>query len=139
MKKEIIPLLSRKEVKESIVANIEAWRNFAQRITKNPFVKAFILERDGNACSWCYKNLHEVKIIHHTAYDHICNYNKLIRISSPTVNNPNKTRLVPDCESCKQENNDRFMVCMSKLVLVHSICNKRISEQNGVEKLREFQ
>jgi hypothetical protein len=128
MNKCIVPTLSRSEARENITVDIEAWRNFAQRITKNPFVKAFLLERDGNKCSWCKKELQEKKIIHHTSYDHYCSYHVVLRIASPSEHNPFKTRLAPDCKKCKAENEDRFLACVSKLVLVHNMCNKKVSE-----------
>jgi hypothetical protein len=129
MNKSIVPELPINEAKKDFTANIEAWRNFAQRITKNPFVKAFLLERDGNRCSWCNCVLQQNKIIHHSTYKHTCTFNQVIKISSPTQGNPYKTRIVPDCKSCKEVSNDRFLNCMIKLVLVHGICNKVISEE----------
>jgi len=129
MNKDIIPEVCRSAASKNFMADIEGWRNFAQRITKNPFVKDFLLERDGNTCSWCNNVLQEIKIIHHTTYNHCCTYNKVIRITSSTVNNPHGTRLVSDCKSCKEENDGRFMACVEKLVLVHSFCNKIIAEE----------
>src|SRR6266498_5145338 len=101
MNKNIIPALSQREVKEQIV-DIEAWRNFAQRITKNPFVKEFLIQRDGQRCSWCKCVLQQNKIIHHTTYEHSCTYNVILKVSSPTEKFPGKTRIVPDCKGCKE-------------------------------------
>lgn len=131
MNRDIIPELPSSEARKDFAANIEAWKNFAQRITKNPFVKEFLLKRDGDRCSWCRCVLQQYKIIHHTTYEHACSYNKMIRISSPTLDNPYRTKVVPDCKSCKEENVDGFLTCMNKLVLVHGMCNKLISEQNS--------
>jgi len=128
MNKTIIPELCRSTARKNVIVDIEAWKNFAQRITKNQFVKAFLLQRDGTKCSWCHKDIHEIKIIHHTTYDHCCSYNVVIRIPSPTYKHRNKTRVVPDCKSCKENSIERFINCMDKLVLVHSNCNKSISE-----------
>ncbi len=128
MNREIVPAFSRKVARTNIVVDIEKWRNFAQRITKNPFVKTFLLAQDENTCAWCDRLLKESKVIHHIDYNHYCSYDVVIRISAPTANNPCKTRVVPDCESCRADNNDRFMACMAKLVLVHVSCNKKISE-----------
>lgn len=127
MNESIVPNLSRANAREKITVQLEQWKNFAQRITKNPFVKNFLFERDRKYCAWCDKKLEGVNVIHHTTYEHHCDYGKAIRISSPTVSRPNKTRLVPDCKSCNAENNDRFLACMSKLVVVHLFCNKKIS------------
>jgi hypothetical protein len=133
MNTHIVPDLTRSQAREKFINNLEAWKNFAQRITKNPFVKNFLLERDGNRCSWCKCVLQQYKIIHHTTYEHICTYNKVIRISAPTLGQPYKTRLVADCKSCKEQSKEKFLECTNKLVLVHGMCNKIISE-NSFEK-----
>jgi len=128
MNKEIVPFLSQKQAKESTGVDIESWRNFAQRITKNPFVKEFLLRRDGNKCGWCQNEIKQNRIVHHITYEHSCSYNIVIQIPSPTDKYPNKTRVVPDCKNCKEDNSNRFMSCMEKLVLVHGMCNKIMSE-----------
>jgi len=132
--KNIIPELSSAEARKNFTSNLEPWRNFAQRITKNPFVKTFLLKRDGAMCSWCHRDLREIQIIHHTSYDHWCSYNKVLRIGCSTKNRPNKTRIIPDCKGCKEENDDRFLNCMDKLTLVHRVCNKKISEAKSIRK-----
>lgn len=129
MIEKIVPVLSQRQAKENITVDVEQWKNFAQRITKNPFVKSFLLKRDGNRCGWCKGQFLKQPVIHHINYDHHCSYNVLIQIPAPTLNNPFKTRFVPDCKNCKIGNNDRFMTCMNKLVLVHNFCNKRISDE----------
>lgn len=126
---QIVPTNTRMKAKPPVSQNLEQWRNFAQRITKNPFVKTYLIERDGTICGWCKKELYDLKIVHHISYDHYCSYDKVIRINSPTPTNPFKTRLVPDCKSCMEDTLERFETCMQKLVLVHSICNKHISDQ----------
>lgn len=126
----ITPTLTRAVAKEKYLNDIESWKNFAQRITKNPFTKIFLLDRDGKKCAWCKKALYEQSIIHHITYEHCCTFSKVIRIASPTENQPNKTRLVPDCQNCKKGNTDTFLACMNKLVLVHNICNKKIAEES---------
>jgi hypothetical protein len=128
MNNNITPTLTRAVAREKYRNDIESWKNFAQRITKNPFTKTYLFERDGEKCAWCQKPLYGQSIIHHVTYEHCCTYPKVIRVASPTENNPFKTRVVPDCKSCKENNSDRFMACMSKVVLVHNICNKKIAE-----------
>jgi len=86
----ISPTLTRAVARQKYLNDIEYWKNFAERITKNPFIKIFLLERDGKMCAWCQKALYEQNIIHHITYDHSCTYSKAIRISSPTENRPNK-------------------------------------------------
>src|SRR5436853_3520383 len=108
MNRQIIPTLSRAQARTRLVADKEQWKNFAQRITKNPFARAFILERDGDRCAWCNCVMLKRKIIHHITYEHHCGYNKVIRITTPTPGYPNKTRIVPDCEGCRSENKERF-------------------------------
>jgi hypothetical protein len=105
-----------------------AWRNFAQRITKNIFVKQFLKERDGDNCQWCFNSLKMDCIIHHTSYDHSCTFNKTIIIGRPTEKRPDRKAEVPDCELCKREDETRFLDCMKHLALVHSGCNWTISK-----------
>ena len=128
MQVQIIPTQSRYTSKTFYIDNIEAWKNFAQRITKNPFVKDFLINRDGNKCSWCTRRMINSLVVHHTSYQHHCSYNVVKRIKAGTENRPNKTRLVPDCEACKKDSLGRFLECMDKLVLVHNGCNKAISD-----------
>jgi hypothetical protein len=90
-------------------------------------VKRFLLSRDGNNCSWCEKTFGETQIVHHICYDHSCSFNKEVIVTRPTLKRPNRTASVPDCETCSLDNFERFNVCMSKLVLVHPICNKIVS------------
>ncbi len=59
MNSSIIPSNSSTEARRNFIQDIFAWQNFAQRITKNPFVKKFLKERDGQNCSWCSKELQQ--------------------------------------------------------------------------------
>jgi hypothetical protein len=128
MNNSITPTLTRAVAREKYQSDIESWKNFAQRITKNPFVKTFLLARDGHNCSWCQRNVTEHFVIHHISYDHFCGYNRLIRIVASTTKRPHRERQIPDCENCKKDSNQRFLICMSKLVLVHCLCNKQIAD-----------
>lgn len=129
---EIIPPQSKTQARVNYLHDLEAWMNFAQRITKNPFVKEFLIARDGKQCSWCGKYLYNNAVVHHVSYDHVCSYNKCKEIATPIPGKPNKMRIVPDCENCKRDNGERFMTCMSKLALVHSGCNWKIATQTRV-------
>jgi len=126
----LIPLVPQQHVKNNYLHQLDAWRNFAQRITKNPFVKEFLLQRDGHTCAWCNNELKENFQVHHICYQHSCSYGARIKLSYPTKNRLDKIRTVPDCENCKKENESRFMTCMNKLVLVHGLCNKEIAQTN---------
>jgi hypothetical protein len=126
----ITPTLTRAVAREKYLLDIESWKNFAERITKNPFIKNLLIERDGSKCPWCQKVLYGHFVIHHITYEHSCTYSKVVRVASPTENRPNKTRLVPDCQNCEKENTEGFLGCMNKLVLVHNLCNKKIAEES---------
>lgn len=130
---QIIPTESRRISKTFYTDNIEAWKNFAQRITKNQFVKEFLLNRDGNNCSWCDETTNNNFVIHHISYAHFCTYGIVKEVFSGTEMRPFKTRIVPDCQSCKQNNCIRFNECMDKLVLVHRRCNKEIANHTHDE------
>jgi hypothetical protein len=131
MNPNIIPSGPQKVSKHLHLSNLDAWRNFAQRITKNSFVKKFLLDRDGTKCSWCNRQM-ETSTIHHVSYNHVCTYTAVITVRTPTEKRPHRTRVVPDCESCKKNNSEGFLSCMSKLTLVHSPCNKSIAEQTSL-------
>lgn len=127
----IIPTLSSMDAKRGFLHDIEAWKNFARRITKNLFVKSFLLERDGVKCSWCKKHLTAAPVIHHHTYEHVCTYNETKRIVTSAL----RAREVPDCESCRQKDEHRFLTCMDKLSLVHAMCNKAIEDRRKVNSL----
>ncbi len=101
----------------------EAWKNFARRITRNPFVNEYLRHRDGEVCQLCKGNLRVGVVIHHKDYDHVCSFNKTIRLEHPTEKRPNRTNLTPDCESCSRESQGTFMSCMQRVVLLHTGCN----------------
>jgi len=129
MNKKIIPNSERKDFTKIYEEN--SWKNFASRITKNPFVKEYLLERDGCNCQWCNKELGLNFVIHHISYDHSCTFDKMIILKRPTEKRPNKESKVPDCKLCMEEDKNRFNECMTKLVLVHSPCNWVISKISG--------
>jgi hypothetical protein len=52
---------------------------------------------------------------------------KTLRVEASTAKRPGKLRTVPDWEACKFECEARFLLCASRLTIVHSICNKRLS------------
>lgn len=103
----IIPSLFSLDAKKQFLHNSEGWLNFARRIT----------------CLWCIKQLGDGLSIHHHTYSHACTYNatKELIVGKPI-------RTVPDCETCKLNNEERFLNCMKKLSLVHPMCNKHIEE-----------
>ncbi len=128
MNKAIIPKID-PQIARAAYNEIE-WKNFALRITKNPFVKEFLLQKDGNSCQWCNKPMNDNIIIHHISYEHSCTFGKVIEINRATEKRPNKVAVVPDCKLCKEGNEDRFNTCISKLALVHSGCNWIISKHS---------
>ncbi|MCX5791874.1 MAG: hypothetical protein NTY45_06585 [Elusimicrobia bacterium] len=105
----------------------ELWLKFARRITKNPFVQNFLALRDGGKCAWCGEMILDAGDVHHTTYEHACSFAGTIEIRQQTVQRHAKKRKAPDCESCKAADQARFAACMSKLVLVHPLCNMEIS------------
>jgi len=108
----------------------ELWARFARRIIRNPFVKDFLAQRDGGKCAWCGENITDGVGVHHTSYDHSCTYDGTIEVRQQTVQRHAKKRMAPDCRSCRGDSQARFDACMSKLVPVHSLCNKEISGQH---------
>ncbi len=108
----------------------ESWLNFAARLTKNPFVKNFLHSRDGDNCQWCGRRFLQSPTVHHVDYDYTCIHTDTIRIANPTEKRPNRTAAIPDCESCANNQPQSFNACMSRLVLVHSFCNMKISKED---------
>lgn len=106
------------------------WRKFARRITKNPYVRSFLAQRDSGECAWCGQKIAEGGEIHHTAYDHDCSFAGTIVVRQQTVQRHSRKREVPDCERCRASDEVRFDACMSRLVLVHKLCNMEISSQH---------
>jgi 5-methylcytosine-specific restriction endonuclease McrA len=107
------------------------WISYSRRITKNPFVKEYLFQRQKGICLYCHKPIKDIKKahIHHIDYMNICIYpkNDYIEIPHPTPQRPNRTAKISKCEICFKENKEQFLKCISKLALVHSVCNKNIS------------
>jgi hypothetical protein len=128
MNHRLIPIHRMGESKTHFLDRLEAWKNFAQRITKNPFVQQYLLQTDGHHCAWCAKPILGNCTVHHISYHHYCTYHVTKPIGRPTEKRPNRIRTVPDCESCRHECPERFATCTDKLALVHRSCNKEIAD-----------
>lgn len=126
--KNLFPQLSSSQAR--LKYEREAWLNFGRRITKNPFVKQFLISRDGNCCSWCKKRFIKGTNIHHISYDHSCSFHKTTRISRVTSVGRIRTSIIPDCQSCSIEQPMAFQNCISKLVIVHPVCNRLIYQKD---------
>lgn len=128
MNTHLIPALGSMEAKTKFV-NIEAWSLFARKITKNPYMQQFIFTRDNSICAWCGKKVVKDGFhIHHSDYEHICNFGKEIRIDRPTEKRPNKMVSIPDCETCHKIHLEYFEDCTKRLHIVHKICNSIIND-----------
>lgn len=125
MANELVPKIGYSDAKEKHNLS-EDWLNFAKRITRNPFVKEHLSLRV-NRCAYCSWPLNAASVIHHVDYDLTCSYSKTVRYSHPTVKRPNRSDKVPDCGSCKLIQEEAFLSCMGRLVLVHKLCNLRVS------------
>lgn len=131
MNKNIIPKTGSMDAKLKI-DDEESWLKFARKITKNPFVLNYLLERDEYNCQWCFQKASQKNvIIHHKDYEHVCAYNKTRKYSRPTEKRPNKKVTVPDCESCKKENEKMFESCVDRLAIVHRVCNYIIEKKRA--------
>lgn len=122
---ELVPKIGYSDAKEKHNGS-EAWLNFARRVTRNPFVKAHLSLR-GNKCAHCSWPLNMASVVHHVDYDHACSYPGTVRFSHPTAKRPNRSDKVPDCGNCKLVQEGAFLSCMGRLVLVHKLCNLKIS------------
>jgi hypothetical protein len=105
------------------------WLKFARRIIRNQYVKDFLAQRDGGKCAWCGGVITDGGGVHHLTYAHTCTFAGTIEVRQQTVQRHAKKRTAPDCQRCQADNKARFDACMTKLVLVHHLCNKEISER----------
>ena len=107
------------------------WRNFAQRIQRNPFVKAYIFTLHNGICPWCGlklrkgTNLQRFQI-HHVDYMHQCVNDIFVEMPSPTEKRPNRIIKIPDCQRCYSEKSVAFAACIERIVPVHKLCNAEI-------------
>lgn len=106
--------------------NSKEWQNFAKLGIKNPFLKKIMLDKYNNTCQFCHRPIKEKFVLHHLTYDYECNKER-VKILSPTKTYPERTLNLPDCENC-----DNKEECISRLVPVHSFCNKLISDIRGI-------
>lgn len=120
--KSVMNEKSRKESKKEHEAN-EKWKNFAQRAQKNPFVKAYLMNKYNGICQYCGLPIRKNLQLQHKTYDKECITDSLIRVLSPTPKRPNATRCVPDCEHCEQ-----FHECIDDALFpVHAFCNHKMA------------
>lgn len=129
MNLKIIPARTAPDCEKNYDAAL--WRKFARRITKNAFMAKALALRDADICAWCGGKIADTGEIHHTTYDHSCTFPGTIIIRQQTVQRHAKKREIPDCESCKADNQARFADCLGKLVLVHKHCNIEISARQA--------
>lgn len=131
---KILPVLKAADCEKNY--EHEPWHKFARRITRNPFVKSFLAQRDAGKCAWCGETITGAGDIHHTTYNHSCTFAGTIIVRQQTVQRHARKREVPDCEKCMADNQARFEACMGKLVLVHQRCNIEISAQQAAQDLK---
>lgn len=120
-------LINEQTMHEALIAHgkSQEWRNYAQRITKNPFVKEYLFKKYKGICPYCGLKLNQNFVLHHRVYDRECVTAATIRVSRPTEKRPNKTAKVPNCESCTI-----FHECVDEHIYpIHVTCNMRIAEE----------
>lgn len=126
MDKALIPKISYATARQTH-GRSEEWLNYARRIARNDYVKGFLASK-GPTCPCCGLKLNSNAVVHHIDYDHRCAFRITIRVEASTPKRPSRTHEVPDCESCRADDERRFHSCMSRLVLVHRLCNLRIAQ-----------
>lgn len=105
--------------------NNQKWKNYSQRITCNPYVKQYLIDKYDGICQYCGLPIKDEFVIQHKTYDKECTTDTTIEISHPTPKRPNKIRHVPDCENCY-----KFHECVDDaLYPVHKGCNFLISKE----------
>jgi hypothetical protein len=126
---DLIPIMSSGEARGR--HQREPWLMFARRMQRHPYVRSFLMSRDSGHCCPCCDQplwLHQRLLLHHTDYDHHCQSTRRVEFPTPSERNPNRTFRGPDCEACHAENPAAFNSCVSRLVMVHGLCNARIEQ-----------
>jgi len=117
----VVSLETIEEAKEKY-QNSKEWQNFAKLGIKNPFLKKILLDKYFGICQFCHRPINNKYVLHHLTYSHACPQ-PCIQIPSPTPKHPERTLNLPDCENCEE-----IEKCIKKLVPVHPLCNKLISD-----------
>lgn len=122
--KELIPNHWKSNIPEECKNN--AWKLFAENITRNRWVKQYLLNRAEGKCDWCNKGFVNADegIVHHKTYSSFCLCpDSCMEIYDPSLNNANRTIVIPNCGECQYKEK-----CLDQLALVHSNCNKEIND-----------
>ena len=134
MNELLIPAMGSEQAKKSFEKG--KWKNFARRLTKNPFMKEYVFERVNGLCPWCGKPLRKRNLhgfhVHHIDYFHQCKTSAFIEVPSPTEKRPDRKYKVPHCEDCKNTTPLACEECVRRVVAVHKLCNRDI-EQTRIE------
>jgi len=85
----------------------EKWKNFVDRIQKNPWIREMVLKRNDGLCAYCGLPIKRNLVIYHGTFDHECLTSDTIKIPHKTKSNPTGFRKAPDCEK-RQNNNTRL-------------------------------
>lgn len=139
MDESLVPTIGSMEAKRKHEHEVDAWTMFARRAQRHPYVKTFVFERDGGVCRWCsgpIKPWHKSNI-HHVDYDHCCTFPGRVEIPVPTEKRPGRRYKGPDCQQCHTSAPEAFSACMSRLVLVHAVCNAVIDAVSEDEARRQ--
>lgn len=91
------------------------WKKY-KRINKNAFVRAYLYEKYDGICQFCSNPLKDNYMIHHTSYNHVCDYQT--NGSIYTSDDPHML-----CEECSKKSPDRFNRCIGLLRPVCAHCN----------------
>lgn len=124
----LIPVCTSQEAK--LKYDLVAWKMFAQRMQRHPFIKEYILKRD-QICQCCSipfnKKSNKAFQLHHVDYNHFCKFGQTVVISVPGKTRIRKHKL-PDCETCFKTHPAFFEECAFRVVAVHPRCNFEISK-----------
>ena len=130
MNKELSPKITSSVARSLHQHEDFAWRLFARRIQKHPFVKAVLIQQHlAKGCAWCgrpFASPGSVQL-HHVDYDHACKFKRTVELATPTPKRPDRKFKGPDCRRCRQERPSYFESCVSRLVLTHKLCNRDIA------------
>jgi hypothetical protein len=114
--------------------DLAEWKLFAARITRNPFVRDYLQQRQEHCCPWCGGSTRSGYhlAVHHLDYEHVCGFPKTIT----PMGKRRALKSVPDCQSCSIQASNLFSECMRRICLVHHGCHQEIHKIAQVTRSR---
>lgn len=127
----LVPWDWKPEIKENYSWDdflIKCWDLFANKVSRNRYVKFYLLNKQKSICPVCGNRIYNADhgVVHCCDYDRICTCpDEAIEYydPDPSLKEVNRFVKIPYCEGC-----DRKEDCLSVMVMVHKNCNADLYE-----------